>query len=328
MDRLTYEEKIFTLYEYSSEPEFERAVNEHSIEIFGQKSIYVDVKMRIGEENILSIPDGYLIDFSFESDPRLYIIENELVIHDPYKHIGQQLLKFAISYKASGRNIKAFLIENILKDKQKQLTIEEAFRRASYRNIDEFLENLIFEKSVAAIVIIDQITDDLSNVLGQLTMKTDIIEFQTFVHDKEHMHKFTPFQQEIRTLTESKKTKIKIEDLNTIVVPANQEGFNGVFLNQDCWYAIRISSSMIDRIKYIASYQTAPVSAITYYAEVKNIEKYKDTDKYIVYFREKAKKIGPIHLSEKKKGAAPQAPRYTNIDKLLKAKTLKEIWPI
>jgi hypothetical protein len=34
---------------------------------------------------------------------------------------------------------------------------------------------------------------------------------------------------------------------------------------------------------------TAPVSVITYYAEVANIEKYKNTGKYIVYFRNKAR---------------------------------------
>jgi hypothetical protein len=37
-----------------------------------------------------------------------------------------------------------------------------------------------------------------------------------------------------------------------IVVPANEEGFQEVFLGQDCWYEIRISSSMIEKIKYIA----------------------------------------------------------------------------
>lgn len=67
----------------------------------GEKSIYIDIKKRIGD-SILSIPDGYLLDFSFADEPKLYIIENELVTHDPYKHIGQQILKFAISYKARG----------------------------------------------------------------------------------------------------------------------------------------------------------------------------------------------------------------------------------
>jgi hypothetical protein len=119
MERLIYNGKSFLLHEYSEESEFERHVIEHAHEVFGSRSVYVDIKKRISEDNILTIPDGYLIDFSFASEPRLYIIENELVTHDPYKHIGQQLLKFAISYKASGRTIKAFLLENILKDERK-----------------------------------------------------------------------------------------------------------------------------------------------------------------------------------------------------------------
>ena len=326
MERIIYNDKIFLLYEYSDEKEFESDVIQHANEIFGPKSVYIDIKKRIGEDNILTIPDGYLIDFSFELEPRLYIIENELVTHDPYKHIGQQLLKFAISYKSSGRDIKNFLLENILRNKLKKAIVEKGFKKAGYRNIDAFLEDIIFEKIMAAIVIIDKITSDLENVLNQLTMKVDIIEFQTFSIDNELLHRFTPFQIEIRDIMEGKKPKVKLEELDTIVVPANEEGFNTVFLGQDCWYAIRISSSMIDRIKYIAGYQTAPISAITYYAEVSKIEKYKDTGKYIVYFKDKAKKIGPIKLTVRKKGAAPQAPRYTNIKKLLKAKKFEEVF--
>jgi len=41
---------------------------------------------------------------------------------------------------------------------------------------------------------------------------------------------------------------------------------------------IRISSSMLNRIKYIAAYQVAPISAITHLAEVAKIEKYKDAN--------------------------------------------------
>jgi hypothetical protein len=280
MERIIFKDKLFNMYEYSDEGEFERNVIQHANEIFGPNSVYIDIKKRIGEDNILTIPDGYIINFSFETDPRLYIIENELVTHDPYKHIGQQLLKFAISYKASGRNIKTFLLDNILKDKTKKAIVEKGLRTAGYRNIDAFLEDIIFEKPVAAIVIIDEITSDLENVLNQLTMKTDIIEFKTFVCDTELLHKFTPFQQEIREIAEGKRKRIDVEGLDTIVVPANEEGFNEVFLGQNCWYAIRISSAMIDRIKFIASYQTAPISAITYYAQVAKIEKYKDSGKY------------------------------------------------
>jgi len=326
LERLIQNGKSYLLHEYSEESEFERHVVEHATAIFGMRSVYLDIKKRIGEDNILTIPDGYLIDFSFETDPRLYIVENELVTHDPYKHIGQQLLKFAISYKASGRNIKSFLLDTVLKDNGKKKIVEEGLVRAGYRNIDAFLEGMIFEKPVGAIVIIDEITSDLENVLSQLSMKTDIIEFQTFESGDDFIHKFTPFQSEIREGDEKGGPKVDPSEIDTIVVPANEEGFNKVFLGENCWYAIRISSSMIDRIKYIAGYQTSPTSAITYYAEVSRIEKYRDSGKYIVSFKDNPTKIGPIELTTKKKGSAPQAPRYTSFRRLKSAKTLDEVF--
>jgi predicted DNA binding CopG/RHH family protein len=326
MERINYNEKTFLLYPYADEKEFEKHVILQSREIFGNRSLYIDIKKRIGEDNILTIPDGYLIDFSFKSDPHLYIIENELSSHDPYRHIGQQLLKFAISYKASGRSIKSFLLENILSNPEKKKLIEQAAKDAEYRNIDAFFEDIIFEKPVAGIVIIDEINDDLTNVLSQLTMPTDIIQFQRFKCGNELLYKYTPFQPELLELEEEDGEKIDPAELDTIVVPANQEGFEREFLGNNCWWEIRISSSMLERIKYIASYQTAPISAITYYAEVSKIEKYKDTGKYIVYFKDKATKIEPIGLSVRKKGAAPQAPRYTSFKKLRAAKTLDEVF--
>jgi hypothetical protein len=323
MKRAILNEQAYEPHEYASEADFERDIVENSKEIFGLDSLYIDVKRRIGKENIVTIPDGYLLDFSFPSEPRLYIIENELSSHDPYRHIGQQLLRFAISYRLSGRRIKKFLLREIMKTPESQRFVSTRFEKAGFRNIDAFLEDVIFEKDVAAIVVIDQANSDLENVLAQLTMKTDILEFQTFEQGDERLHVFTPFQQELRASTERKGRRLKLEELDTIVVPAREDGFNEVFLGEDCWYEISMSSSMIERVKYIAAYQTAPVSAITHYAEVKVIEKYKDTHKYIVYFKEPAKEIGPITLP-KGTGLAPQAPRYTRFEKLKTAKTLSD----
>ncbi len=325
MDHILFGEKLFTLYEYQKEDEFERQVVAHARAIFGPDSLYIDVKKRIGD-NIVTIPDGYLLDFSFPHDPRLYIIENELVKHDPYRHIGQQLLRFAISYKASGRRIKGFLLDEVMKDADTQRFVEERAKWAGTRNIDAFFEEVIFEKPVAAIVVIDASTPELENVLAQLTMNTDIVEFRAYQHKDERLHQFTPFQQEVRAEFDNGSTKPDINELDTIVVPANAEGFNEVFLGEDCWYAIRMSSSMLDKVHFIAAYQTAPISAITHYAEVANIEKYKDTNKYIVYFKETAKEVGPIKLPKNTSGLAPQAPRYTSVRRLLAAKTMKDVF--
>src|SRR5713226_7002345 len=51
---------------------------------------------------------------------------------------------------------------------------------------------------------------------------------------------------------------------DTVIVPARKEGFEKVFLGEDCWHAIRISGGMLDQIRFIAAYQTDPVSAITH----------------------------------------------------------------
>ena len=326
MPKLICGDKQFVPYEYEKEKDFEAVVIENIGAIFGSEALYIDVKKKIGEDNIVTIPDGYLLDFSFSTSPKLYIIENELAKHDPYKHIGQQLLRFAISYKMSGRKIKQFLLDKVIKDQTALKFVNARLKKAGYRNIDAFLEDVIFEKPVAAIVVIDHSTLDLENVLSQLTMDADIVEFSTYMKDAEKIHWFTPFQQEIRDVAEYPGAKVAPEEWDTIVVPALEVGFVAVFLGENCWYSIRISSSMVGRIKYIAGYQTAPVSAITRYAKFAKIEKYKDTNKYIVHFKGKAKKIGPIKLPKDSKGLVPYSPRYTSFKKLAKAKSLKDIF--
>jgi hypothetical protein len=326
MEKLLIDNKIYNYYEYPLEKEFEQIIVEKSVQIFGQNSIYIDIKKRIGD-SILTIPDGYLIDFSFQADPRLYIIENELSSHDPYRHIGSQILKFAISYKESGRKIKAFLYDH-LASAGKLALAEEQIKHTKYRNIDDFLESLIFEKPVAAIVVIDQTTPELENVLSQLTMSTDILEFQTFKCGEKCIYKFTPFNAEIREAVDEQGSSLKPEELNTVVVAAREDGFEKEVIGNSQWFAIRIHASMLDKLKYIAIYQVAPVSAITHYAEIASIDKWEDTNKYVLYFKDTAKAITPIPLDKDmgKKGLAPQAPRYTSIDKVLKAKKLSQVF--
>lgn len=127
-----------------------------------------------------------------------------------------------------------------------------------------------------------------------------------------------------KTVIEPAKEKIN-EAKNTIVVPAQEEGFKRVFLGENSWYAIRISGGMLNNIKYIASYQSAPISAITYYAEVKSIEPYGEEGKYKLIFTDKAKKLEKNIQFDLTQGAM-QGPRYTDIDKLLKASKMSELF--
>jgi hypothetical protein len=118
-----------------------------------------------------------------------------------------------------------------------------------------------------------------------------------------------------------------VDDRDTLVVPAQEEGFNRVFLGEDCWYSIRIGGGMLPRIKHIAAYQTAPTSAITHYAPVKSIEPYGDKGKYRLVFSEPATPLEkPISFVGAPTGSM-QGPRYTNLNKLLSAQSFKELFP-
>jgi hypothetical protein len=114
------------------------------------------------------------------------------------------------------------------------------------------------------------------------------------------------------------------DEPDTVVVPAQQEGFEKVFIGENAWFAIRISGGMLPKIKYIAAYRSQPVSAITHLAPVEKIEPYGDNGKYKLIFSEPAKSIGPIPFGNAPSGAM-QGPRYTTRAKLLAAKTVSDV---
>jgi hypothetical protein len=113
--------------------------------------------------------------------------------------------------------------------------------------------------------------------------------------------------------------------LDTIVVPAQKDGFEEVFIGENAWYAVRIAGGRLNDIKYIAAYQTAPVSAVTHVAKVDTIEPYGDGGKYRLNFVAPAEEIGPLRLGE----AAPttmQSARYTSYAKLKSATKLFDLF--
>lgn len=112
---------------------------------------------------------------------------------------------------------------------------------------------------------------------------------------------------------------------DTIIVPAQKEGFERVFLGENCWYAIRIAGGKLTKIKYIAAYQTQPISAITHYAPVDRIEPYGESGKYRVIFSEPAKEINPIPYGDLPAGAM-QGLRYTSFQKLQKAQQVSDLF--
>jgi hypothetical protein len=320
---------------YDSEADLEKAILEVQAELFGSNRAYLNVKKKIGIKGKLrNIPDGYLIDLSGRK-PRLYVVENELAAHEPLRHIAVQILEFSLSFETDQRTVKSILFDALQNQPEVQGKCEVYARSHDFRNLDHLLEYLVYEGPFAAIVIIDEMPDSLENVLARkFQFGVEVLEVARYESTSgERFYHFEPFladlAEEIRGLTEPTKlhaSQLDVGEVDTIVVPAREEGFKDVFLRENCWYAIRVHGSMRPQIRYIAAYQVQPISAITHIAPVRSIEPWRDTGKFVVYFSEPAKAIGPIPLVKAGRVKAPQSIRYATHEKLLRAGTLEDIW--
>jgi hypothetical protein len=319
---------------YEKEEHLENDISNIKLELFGENRLYLRVKKLIGDKNRKqNIPDGYLIDLANGNNPKLFVVEVELAIHDPLNHIAVQLLEFSLSFDSSKQKVKE-IIKNALKEDKEALSICEAYvKKCSYDSLDHLLERMIYKDKDAfnALVIIDEVDDFLERVLHEkFKFPIEVIAIERLINEQNEIaYNFEPFLQEYIIGGNTSKIvseTINTDSIDTVIVPAQEEGFNEVFIGENRWYAIRIHSSMIDKIKYIAAYQVAPVSGITYIAEVQNIEQWNDSNKYCLNFKGPAKKIPTISLIPKSIIKAPQGPRYAIYQKLISAKNMDEVF--
>ncbi len=313
-----------TIYEpdsFSTEQELEDAVQKHAEDIFGNDCIYICIKRRVTNRNnnFINIPDAYVIDF--RGRPKLWVVENELSTHDSFRHVGVQMLQFASQFTKGSFEIKSMLLEainsnNELLEKSNKLT-----KKINFQNIGEVLDYAIYKNEFGFVIIIDEINQDLYSVTRELARQPELLQIQKYkTNDGALLYTYEELLGEVE---EAKSSWIKdIDDIDTMVAPAKKEGFERVFLGQKEWYAVRIASSVIPRLKYLAMYEVAPVKAIRWVGKIESIQPYEDTGKYKIYLSE-INKIEPIKLGNPK--YAPYGPRYTTFELLQKAKDLGDL---
>ncbi len=178
----------------NEEKEFHPMVKEHSKEIFGEHSIYFDVKHKLTTRSgIGSIPDAYVISLS--KPYQWYIIENELASHRVYEHIVPQISKFVsgIENLGSQREIRDTLYKEIIQDKILKASVEKVIYP---EEIHSFLSSLVSQPPKITIII-DEVTDEVREANRALKRlgNTEVVEFKTFVREDAeivHAHLFEP----------------------------------------------------------------------------------------------------------------------------------------
>lgn len=112
---------------------------------------------------------------------------------------------------------------------------------------------------------------------------------------------------------------------DTLVVPAQKEGFEKAFIGEHAWWAIRIAAKHRDHLKWIAAYQVSPVKAVTHVAPIERLEPYGDEGKFkVVFAGPPVELVKPIPFGKAISGAM-QGVRYTTYDRLLKAQSVADL---
>lgn len=177
--------------------EFVPLVLEHTNEIFGNNSIYINTKKKLrSNADIVSIPDGYVLDFNNNS---WHIVEFELSYHRIYDHIVPQVTKFNNGIKNHGtqRDIINFLYDDLKSDEITKLKIQKLIDPI---DLHKYISDLV-SKQPFITVIIERIIPELSEALNSIPLNNIIIEFKTYLRSDAnslsvHAHIFDTICQE------------------------------------------------------------------------------------------------------------------------------------
>jgi len=324
MARLILNNKEYTLFDFDLEDDLEKAVIENQQALFGKDAVYIDVKKLIGKSKHRGIPDAFLIDFYDPQNPQLYIVENELASHSVYSHITEQIARFSTSIITSQVQIRDILIDAVKKNKETEKRIENHLVKTNFKTLTELMLYLT-ENLIKIVVAINEITLDLNDAFKIFNNPPDVVLLQRYKNGNELLYYYEPMREEIDDIEVQKERIGKAVDFDTVVCAAFEEGFKLAYVKNNAWWSIRLSQQAREKLKYLAIYEKSPIAHISHYAEIDRIEPYKDSGKYILHLKKK-KTIKPIKLGKDKKGEAPQAPRYTSLEKLLKSKSIYELW--
>ncbi len=159
------------------EKEFHPIIKEHYKHIFGEDSIYFDMKHKLkSKPGSAAIPDAFVITLS--KPYTWYIVENELADHPPYEHIVPQLTKFI-------NNIEKLEIKNKIRDilynELSNYNNKELIKRKTGQDSFQFLDNLVSDPPKICIII-NEIKPGLEDAVKTLKAPSgiEIIEFKTF----------------------------------------------------------------------------------------------------------------------------------------------------
>lgn len=162
----------FEEVKFSHEDEFETEVKNNYKLIFGSDAVYYDIKTKIGKR----ICDAIVFN---PQTKKVYVVENELFIHDLYGHIVPQIIDFFNGMK--DEKTKQNLKYEVSWEKDHKLPIIESIDRGNY-DIIVIIDRITFK--------IEDVQRNIRELLKHFVENTnvDIIfkEFNVFIDENKN----------------------------------------------------------------------------------------------------------------------------------------------
>lgn len=269
-------EASYHLEPFNKEADLEGAIQEVSPVLFGSDRVYLEMKKLIGEKGkTQNIPDAYLLDLSSAKKPILWVVENELASHDPLRHVAVQILQMSLSFESAPQKLKRVVKEALEADPGGWKKCEVYAKENGFQNIDYLLEEMVYRGGFNALVIIDELHDELETLLvSRFKFGVEVLTLSRYLNGGgERLYDFEPFLSDVDppqaksgSGDDAVVKTVDTSDIDTIVVPAREEGFQESVLGENQWGEVRLHGSMIPKIKHLAVYRVSPISAITHVA--------------------------------------------------------------
>jgi hypothetical protein len=194
--------------------------------------------------------------------------------------------------------------------------------KGSKKQIAVYLDDMKLERIDMITKVFSSLSDFKGfsrNTLIEEAVNKYIVESEAYLKEKHEIN--------IDTMIDEARSK----DYDTVILSSNDDelGFNGTFLGERdpmCWYPCSISDHREKNLKFIAIYRGDPKSAITHFADIKEIKYSPEKGCKVCYFKGKPKELpnGEVKLGSRQ-GVFFRGAKYTKFENLSNSTTTDEI---
>ncbi|MFQ5936392.1 MAG: tetratricopeptide repeat protein, partial [Acidiferrobacterales bacterium] len=171
--------KLHRLVSHNREVDLQSCVAVVANQMFGSTAVYVDVKHGLTNNDIVTIPSGYVIDMTEANTPRLFVVKAVIAKNFPFWNTGVELFKFVAGFDEAQGAIRDYLHDQIAHDTEALARLDEARQLFHGNGVSDYLDAAV-QGNFRGIVIIDDARAELNQVLSKINADISVLELKTF----------------------------------------------------------------------------------------------------------------------------------------------------